>query len=210
MLNGLYGYIFGSASADSSTVGQVVQPNNSGVANKQPANDSKNVSLAEEAGEWIMVGEDGSKGAEAAPPQHLLDECRSLSSSAPSMTASWSEEMEVSGTAAAATAQANNSKAIAQQKRMANQAIQQQRQWLTKMLFADPTSNKQPTSSTDTNNYDPTPLNGNPSSARLKRASKVELVQSQAKTKPRSKKCAGGKYNANRNNDRKCNPHNLD
>uniref|UniRef100_A0A915EQ08 Uncharacterized protein n=1 Tax=Ditylenchus dipsaci TaxID=166011 RepID=A0A915EQ08_9BILA len=170
MLNGLYGYIFGGESADSS-IAQEVQVNGSGPAKKM----ARGQSADREASEWILVGEEAVRkaSAEAGPP-HLLDECKSLSSYSNFQSGKRSAEL--------------------QQKRLANAALQQQRQWLTKMMFSDPDASK----------------HVNPTNARLKRACKVELVQSQTKTKPRSKKSAGAKFNANRNNDRKCNPHNLD
>lgn len=188
MLNGLYGLIFGTSEK---VIGEEIAPNTTAAQSSNSVPKTKNA----ESGDWILVNEDVEKLKTSAIDNALIDECQSISSSAPSMTASWSE-----------TESGNNKsgKTVDQEKLKQKMDIAnslQQRQWLTKMLFSDPATT--PGKSTTEPIVPDTKLQIQ-SENRMKKANKAEHVQSQAKIKQRSKK-QGAKSSANRNNDRKCN-----
>ncbi|KAI1707671.1 hypothetical protein DdX_12224 [Ditylenchus destructor] len=191
MLNGLYGFIFGS---QDKVVGEEVKQGNGAQAGK---------TKKDEAGDWILVSEDSVEKSQ--PNNALIDECQSISSSAPSMTASWSETE--SGNVANKKGNGKKVDEEKKQQKIAIAASLQQRQWLTQMLFSDPGTASGKAAQSIPMAVEPVVVDAKlqtPSENRLKKANKAEHVQTQAKSKPRSKK-QGPKSSANRNNDRKCN-----
>ncbi|KHN71944.1 hypothetical protein Tcan_08838 [Toxocara canis] len=193
MLNGLYGFIFGSEATADSAQKAISQENVAGLANGQSAlvaNHTLKNSATNVDDDWIFVEDHGSGRSSPVFVANLeLEDLDTLSTTS---TVSITNKLTIS--TPPSPVQIRHSEAARHAKMLVAQRCR-----LEQKLFEDPCLLRPSNKCDDMRAKTTSQL----TASKLKRSTAAGHVASESKIKPRSKKC--GKLLAGRNNDRKVN-----